>query len=79
MNECEHNIEAIDREGRTTGSWTIEQSGKAQRVVCRVCGKFYGYIDTCSQAKKQEQMRQAYLEQQRRLACPGCGEEPFLS
>ncbi len=26
----------------------------------------------------QEEMRRRYLEQQRRLACPGCGEEPFL-
>jgi len=26
----------------------------------------------------QEEMHKLYLEQQRRLACPGCGEEPFL-
>ncbi len=26
----------------------------------------------------QEEIRRLYLEQQRRLACPGCGEEPFL-
>lgn len=25
-----------------------------------------------------EEFRRRYLEQQRRLACPGCGEEPFL-
>lgn len=26
----------------------------------------------------QEEMKCRYLEQQRRLACPGCAEEPFL-
>mgnify|MGYP003110207333 CR=1 FL=1 len=25
-----------------------------------------------------DDMTAAYLQQQRRLACPGCGEEPFL-
>lgn len=28
--------------------------------------------------EEQERLRQLYLEQQRRLACSGCGEEPFL-
>ncbi len=26
----------------------------------------------------QEELHRLYLEQQRRLACPGCGEAPFL-
>lgn len=26
----------------------------------------------------QERLRELYHQQQRRLACPGCGEEPFL-
>lgn len=26
----------------------------------------------------QEDLRRRYEEQQRRLACPGCGEEPFI-
>jgi len=30
------------------------------------------------QELSQEEMRRRYLEQQRRLACPGCGEAPFL-
>jgi len=30
------------------------------------------------QQLSQEEMRRLYLEQQRRLACPGCGEAPFL-
>ena len=29
-------------------------------------------------AAEQERLRLAYFEQQRRLSCPGCGEEPFL-
>lgn len=28
--------------------------------------------------KSDAELYQAYLQQQRRLACPGCGEEPFL-
>jgi len=31
-----------------------------------------------AQKPSQEEMQRLYLEQQRRLACPGCGEEPFL-
>ncbi|TWU64525.1 hypothetical protein V7x_00690 [Crateriforma conspicua] len=27
---------------------------------------------------EQERLQKLYLEQQRRLACPGCGESPFL-
>ena len=29
-------------------------------------------------AQEQERLRQCYFEQQRRLACPGCGEQAFL-
>lgn len=31
-----------------------------------------------SDAETQEAYCRAYLEQQARLACPGCGESPFL-
>jgi hypothetical protein len=30
------------------------------------------------EANSLEKMRERYEEQQRRLACPSCGEEPFL-
>ncbi len=30
------------------------------------------------QQPSQEEMQRRYLQQQQRLACPGCGEEPFL-
>lgn len=26
----------------------------------------------------EQQLRERYLQQQRRLTCPSCGEEPFL-
>ena len=26
----------------------------------------------------QDELRRRYVEQQKRLACPGCGESPFL-
>ncbi len=29
-------------------------------------------------AKQQEQYRQAYLEQLRRMSCPGCGDDGML-
>ena len=32
----------------------------------------------CFSGKSDAKMYQAYLAQQRRLACPGCGAEPFL-
>lgn len=31
-----------------------------------------------SSTVSQEELRERYEEQQRRLACPSCGEEPFL-
>jgi len=31
-----------------------------------------------AQQVSQDEFRRRYLEQQRRLACPGCGEEPFI-
>jgi len=35
--------------------------------------------DVSQQLSQEEiELRRHYLEQQQRLACPGCGEEPFL-
>lgn len=76
MNECDHTLKAIDETGVTTGSWVIRETGAIRRVECGVCGKFYGRIPT--NPNDQKRANQAYLEQQRRRACPGCGEEPFL-
>lgn len=47
---CHHTIHAIDDAGNTTGTWVIRTSTKKggptrRKVVCRVCKKFYGYID----------------------------------
>jgi len=38
--------------------------------------KLYGVIERRTMSL--DEMQAAYIEQQRRLACPGCGEEPFL-
>jgi len=43
-------------------------------TACNFCGVRYGKHNPSDE----ETVRRAYLEQQRRLACPGCGEEPFL-
>jgi hypothetical protein len=34
--------------------------------------------NACQEANSLEKLRERYEEQQRRLACPSCGEEPFL-
>lgn len=73
--QCEHTIHAVNDNGRTTGSWQVDRNGDRPRVVCSVCGKFYGFLRA---AKGEEELERAYRTQQGRLACPGCGEEPFV-
>ena len=44
MNEqCDHTLHLTDQHGNPCGSWVDEQVGSRVRVVCRVCGRFYGY------------------------------------
>lgn len=74
---CDHTLHLRDQQGRRIGSWAEERTEHGVRVACRYCGKFYGYCDP-KREPTPEQLRQAYLEQQRRRSCPGCGEEPFL-
>lgn len=78
MSRCNHTLHAIDAAGQTTGSWVIRETGRVRRVECDVCGKFYGRFATVKSSKKRPHPDQAYLQQQQRRACPGCGEEPFL-
>ncbi len=33
---------------------------------------------SCDPQVSHQEMRELYDEQQRRLACPSCGEEPFI-
>ncbi|MEQ8850053.1 hypothetical protein [Botrimarina sp.] len=73
--DCDHTHHALDGDGRPTGSWTIDPAGGKPRVVCRVCGKFYGFLPP---SKRDQAMQRAYQLQQQRLSCPGCGETPFL-
>ncbi len=72
---CDHAIQLIDQHGKIRGSWMGEDSQNGTRYSCRHCGKFYGYQPNKT---SQEAMHQAYLEQQRRLNCPGCGDSPFM-
>jgi hypothetical protein len=45
-NGCFHTLHLIDEHGTPCGSWIDEPDGNHIRVVCRVCGKFYGYRGT---------------------------------
>lgn len=75
LSTCEHTLHLFDGQGKITGSWHGEETENGIRYSCRHCGKFYGYQPN---EKTQKQHYQAYLEQQRRMGCPGCGEEPFM-
>lgn len=77
VSRCDHTLHLKDSAGKPLGSWVEQRTASGIRVVCRYCQKFYGYRTTRRKADE-DRLRQAYLEQQRRLACPGCGEEPFL-
>lgn len=72
---CHHTDHCHHDDGRLAGTWTYQVTNSGSRVVCRECGIPYGQV---ADPDSQSQMRKAYLEQQRRRACPGCGEEPFL-
>lgn len=72
---CDHTIELHDQHGQIRGSWKGEETAHGIRYSCRHCGKFYGYQPN---KDSEEAMYRAYLEQQRRLNCPGCGESPFV-
>lgn len=77
VNHCNHTLYPRNGAGESLGSWIEQRTASGVRVVCRYCQKFYGYR-TISRTADEDRLLQAYLEQQRRLACPGCGEEPFL-
>ena len=72
---CNHMSHLSDANGQPTGSWIAKITNDGIRYSCGCCGSFYGYQPD---KKSDAELYQAYLQQQRRLACPGCGEEPFL-
>jgi hypothetical protein len=46
---CHHTLHTIDENEKPTGSWAIRTSTKKgqkprKKVVCSVCGRFYGYV-----------------------------------
>ncbi|MBX3424271.1 MAG: hypothetical protein KF688_01205 [Pirellulales bacterium] len=73
---CDHTPQAFNEQGGLVGSWRIDDSQRPPRVVCSQCGKFYGYLR--DDRRLQERLEAAYRQQQQRLSCPGCGEEPFV-
>lgn len=69
---CQHTTQHQSTSGVFLGTWIEVKVAEGSRVVCSVCGKLF------EQIKSDEEILAAYLEQQLRLACPGCGESPFL-
>lgn len=41
---CEHTLHHSDRLGNLKGTWKHERLKGRVRVVCEVCGRFYGYL-----------------------------------
>jgi hypothetical protein len=47
--QCDHTLSHVDRQGKLQGSWTEElvvdsKLCRRLRIVCRSCGRFYGYL-----------------------------------
>ena len=71
---CQHTPCHKSEDGQMQGSWVEIRIESITYVACNICGAKFGTVANAND----EAVRQAYLEQQRRLACPGCGESPFL-
>ena len=74
--ECNHTADHKNAAGVLLGTWIEVDMGNKIRFECVACKKLYVVIERRTMSP--EEMQAAYLDQQRRLACPGCGEEPFL-
>lgn len=71
---CQHTPCHKSSDGRMQGTWIEVRIESITYIACDICGAKFGTVANAND----EAVRQAYLEQQRRLACPGCGEAPFL-
>ncbi len=71
---CQHTPCHKSENGQMQGTWVEIRVDSITYVACNICGAKFGTVANAND----EMIRQAYLEQQRRLACPGCGESPFL-
>ena len=71
---CNHTAQHKSDDGQTLGSWVEIKIDSITYIACSCCGIKFG----TKPKTDDDAARRAYLEQQRRLACPGCGEEPFL-
>lgn len=56
-------------------SCSNEFQNEKQSVACTRCG---GLTESKPTEAEKERLKKLYLEQQKRLSCPGCGESPFL-
>ena len=43
IEQCDHQKD-LYRGGKLQGSWIEERAGNRKQIVCRHCGKFYGYL-----------------------------------
>ena len=41
---CDHTLQHLASDGHLRGSWTTDRTKYGRRVVCGVCGRFYGYL-----------------------------------
>lgn len=72
---CNHTETHKNGSGELLGTWIEIPIDDGILVKCCVCSLQYGVI---KQPSKDDVMLKAYLQQQSRRSCPGCGEDPFL-
>src|SRR5437667_113694 len=41
---CHHTLHLTDQSGQRHGTWINERVGNRVRAICRLCGRFYGYL-----------------------------------
>lgn len=41
--KCDHTAHLVSESGQPIGSWEVQEFRGQKRIVCRHCGKFYGY------------------------------------
>ena len=72
---CDHVADIRGPNGELLGSWIEVRVESKVYIECGQCGIRQGMKPS---DKQNAEFLAAYRLQQQRLACPGCGEEPFL-
>ncbi len=49
--DCNHTLYVTDDRGRLRGTWIEKKKGRQVRIVCAICGRFYGYRETRQQRR----------------------------